>query len=1225
MRILQLRFKNLNSLAGEWKIDFTNPAYISSGIFAITGPTGSGKTTILDAICLALYGQTPRLKTISRSTNEIMSRNTGECFAEVVFESQKGKFTCHWSQRRAHARPEGDLQQPKHEISDSSGKVLENRIAKVLERVIETTGLDFSQFTRSIMLAQGDFAAFLNANPDERAPILEKITGTAIYAEISRKVHERTSLETDKRRDLTLKIGSINVLPPDKVEELKQDYELAEAEVRKRVSDRDTHKVAIEWMQNISRLEEELADLNERKKVTAEKRSRSAGDLASLSRSRRTLPFEEPYSRLGSTRELVRRYKEEIKENVTRLDEIATAYTTSEGEFEAARLKLESVKEATEKERSILTQVRDLDIRVRENDRQTAEKRDELDTLHDKILQYQGIIETSEQELLEKTSLLEKTVSYLAEHAPDRQLTEHLSGLEERISNYNRLTGTIATDRQLLESQKKELPALHEALSDKRKLLSEKEKIHDDAREEVKKARSMYDQMLNGREPGFWRECTISLRDRKDRLESEQKIHESVQKLEEKIGALHKERALLVEDLGQKQQVLAGLKHEQSLEEEIVAKIETNLELLCRIESLEGERSRLADGIPCPLCGSTEHPYSRGNVPGPDEVKSEWTSHKENLQDLLGKIRLQEDSIVRLEADVHLGQTTEQEWKDQVRELLKESGMGIEDPGSAAGSRDIKEIIRRALLLCDIHYGWCSEVAGLADSLEKRLSEAFKAEAAAKEGLAGVRTDYRDLEVEVKEKEKDIAGLEDRIAASESERERSQLILIDDLQNYGIDFRAGPPPGGIVRTLKQRRRDFEEALNHERDLAKERALIVKDLENLRKKVEEDRKSGAALLQIIGKKEEMTEELLSQRSDMYGTKDPDVEEKKLAEYLNTVEANFLSASDKKKEYGARVASLREQISRTTEKLAEDEGIQRDLESQFSGNLRGAGFLDEEDFISARLPPERMDALERLEKELFLEERAISSRMEEITRILEQERSRGVSDRTLEDLEKEILADEEAITDLNQTLGRIGQRLKEQEELTVLQKDLNRSLDQQEAECLRWEKLHVLIGSSDGKKFRVFAQGLTFDRLIAHANVHLRSMSDRYLLIRRENSTLELDIMDNYQAGETRSTKNLSGGESFIVSLALALGLSGMASHNVQIDSLFLDEGFGTLDNDTLEIALETLSTLQEEGKIIGIISHVQELQERIPTKIEVEKLSGGRSRLRAPGCTSSGTM
>jgi exonuclease SbcC len=129
-----------------------------------------------------------------------------------------------------------------------------------------------------------------------------------------------------------------------------------------------------------------------------------------------------------------------------------------------------------------------------------------------------------------------------------------------------------------------------------------------------------------------------------------------------------------------------------------------------------------------------------------------------------------------------------------------------------------------------------------------------------------------------------------------------------------------------------------------------------------------------------------------------------------------------------------------------------------------------------------------------------------------------------------------------------------------------------------------------------------------------------MTDRYLLIRDDSQPLELNVVDNYQAGEIRSTRNLSGGESFIVSLTLALGLSQMASKKVRVDSLFLDEGFGTLDEETLETALESLSALQQEGKLIGIISHVSALKERISTQISITPLSGGRSMLSGPGCT-----
>jgi len=142
------------------------------------------------------------------------------------------------------------------------------------------------------------------------------------------------------------------------------------------------------------------------------------------------------------------------------------------------------------------------------------------------------------------------------------------------------------------------------------------------------------------------------------------------------------------------------------------------------------------------------------------------------------------------------------------------------------------------------------------------------------------------------------------------------------------------------------------------------------------------------------------------------------------------------------------------------------------------------------------------------------------------------------------------------------------------------------------------------------------------MVSHANRQLEKMTDRYLLVRDELQPLELNVVDNYQAGEIRSTKNLSGGESFIVSLTLALGLSKMASRKVRVDSLFLDEGFGTLDEESLETSLDTLSGLHQDGKLIGIISHVSALKERISSQIHITPVSGGRSSISGPGCTKA---
>jgi exonuclease SbcC len=292
---------------------------------------------------------------------------------------------------------------------------------------------------------------------------------------------------------------------------------------------------------------------------------------------------------------------------------------------------------------------------------------------------------------------------------------------------------------------------------------------------------------------------------------------------------------------------------------------------------------------------------------------------------------------------------------------------------------------------------------------------------------------------------------------------------------------------------------------------------------------------------------------------------------------------------------------------------------ELEASFLQACQTSGFENEGVFLSSRLSLDERKKLSEKAGKLDESVLELAARKTDREKRLLAETQKQLADQGLEDLRKEGDLFQESLRTLGEEIGAVKQRLSDNALAREKLSQKKQFIDLQRLECARWDSLHGLIGSADGKKYRNFAQGLTFEVMVAHANRQLEKMSDRYLLIRDETQPLELNIVDNYQAGEIRSTKNLSGGESFIVSLALALGLSHMSGRKVRVDSLFLDEGFGTLDEDALETALEALAGLHRQGKLIGIISHVPALRERIGARITVTPLSGGKSRITGPGC------
>jgi exonuclease SbcC len=202
-------------------------------------------------------------------------------------------------------------------------------------------------------------------------------------------------------------------------------------------------------------------------------------------------------------------------------------------------------------------------------------------------------------------------------------------------------------------------------------------------------------------------------------------------------------------------------------------------------------------------------------------------------------------------------------------------------------------------------------------------------------------------------------------------------------------------------------------------------------------------------------------------------------------------------------------------------------------------------------------------------------------------------------------------------LRERLGGLELALRRDDEIRHKAAELLHAIEAQEQAARIWWQMNELIGAADGKKFRNYAQQLTLDILLGYANAHLKDLARRYRL-ERVPSSLALMVIDQDMGDEQRSVHSLSGGESFLVSLALALGLASLSSHRVRVESLFIDEGFGSLDADTLRVAMDALDSLQAMGRKVGVISHVEEMTERIATRIHVRRLPGGQSRVEVSG-------
>ena len=965
MRIHTIRLANLNALTGTWEIDLDHPAY-ADNIYALTGPTGAGKTTILDAISLALYGRTPRLERIGKSGNEIMSRHRGACHAEITFSTRAGRYRSHWSQHRARRKAGGELQNPKHELADAnSGELLATGLKDVATAIERLTGMDYQRFTRAMLLAQGDFAAFLRAAPDERAPLLEQITGTEIYSRISIAVHNRLRAALEQQRQLAAETAGITPLDAATHAALTQKTVALQEQLTALATRQQQTSAALTRAQNIAGLIAERATLADQQTAHQAALARFAPERERLAAAQRAAQFDADYARLDT----LRRAQQQDRTTLATLDAQAPTHTAA------------------------------------------------LKTAKQNLAAASARVHTEKQRLAAAQPVWQQT------RAHDHTLRHQ----REQLAHYEKSAAAHAAAQSALAAAQNRATA---------------------ARQHAENAARI---------------CTQA----------------------ENALTAHLAGRLLREYRAEKDNILRELAYHQ------------------RIADLEQQRAHLHDGEPCPLCGATAHPYAQELPAKPD--------------DLTTRLAALDAHIARaetLETAYQAAQTALTRARDQQNQAENHVALAAEKAHNTA-----------------VH---AEQHAALQDAHAQTL--------AARQALLG----DRDPDTEEARQQQALAAAE---TAADSARSACQKAE-------------------TAATANQQQRDLLRA----RLAAQQNPL-----------------------------DQQEQHFIAALSAVYSSADKP---------LSLWERGWGEGSKRLKTQNYRLHPARKKAEEGTP----EEGVK--TRTTMPETIT---FPNEAAWQAARLPAATREALARQAAALDQHTLTLQTQQQDRAARLATLRAQSADDPDVATLQARHDADEHTRQQHQQTLAENQIRLGEHDRAVERLAAQQHAIERQEAETRRWQNLHELIGSADGKKYRNYAQSLTFASVIAQANRQLAQLNDRYLLAADPARPLELNIIDNYQGGETRSAKNLSGGESFIVSLALALGLAQMSGENMQIDSLFLDEGFGTLDEETLDSALETLAQLRTHGKHIGIISHVAALTERIATRIQITPQSGGNSAISGPGC------
>lgn len=1233
MRILAVRGANLTSLDGPFAIDFDREPLRRAGLFAITGPTGAGKSTILDALCLALFDSMPRLPegrgemlgpegdpNSIRTTDvrTILRRGAGFGWAEVDFVGIDGDaYRARWEVRRARQKAQGALQQQNMSLSSLDG---ERRFGdgkkSVLEEIERRLGLTFEQFRRAVLLAQGDFATFLKAPPRERSALLELLTGTEIYSRLSVAAHERANAEKQTLDTLTAQGGGIGVLNDDDRAALQNEAGEAAEAVRAGEQALALAQAALAWHERDGQLAAaeakavEAAEAAERAWVEAEGRRGAAARLRGLQPLRPLLADADRASgEAAEATAAVGRATEAWEAARLAVEEATAHHGEARRRFEAACA--EQAKAEPDLERAA-----DLDGRITAltSEQGTAE------TAAKAAAQRSGTARKAVQDIDTALSAARNDAARLEVWLRDQTTFAVVANQWER---WDRLLGRAIADGRAWEAATRERQRLERELASTETAAEGVEIRLTEARERCRAAEKKLETLRSEAAPSLdeARQARGEAGRRRDGLLALLATGEAGQRLATERETAERDRLQRLGEAERDGTAARELAESRAGQRAAVEEAERTLQrlLLAQREDVESLRGRLVEGEACPVCGSVDHPWAGAGVTPLGRVTQDQERHLAGLRETLAATVARHAALeaaeraARKEADgltARLAALAREAEALQLRWAEQTAAVGWEvEGGTLADIRQAVETVDRRL-------------AAIAADEEQALDHRRRVDAAQQEHrrlettAAGLATECEATRQRLADGRQALALAVAALERTEADRQSALAELAEGLageaewrsrlEREQEDYRAGL--AARVADYRQKSDALARATREAERASGERAVQTAELDAALRAEEEARGRAGDLAARLA-------EARTARGALLGGRPVASVRKLLAGERHEAEALVEKAVFARQDAIARLSAAEQDRETRGEaaRLCADKARVAGERLDRAAADRGVGLEEVRRLLAAA------------ESELEAEELALSvlerARGDAALVVAERRRQRAehhAAGRPAQSAEEAAATAESTRAVLERDRDRLGSargRLEADDANRQRLAGLRVAIEAQQARCALWGKMAQLIGSANGQKMRNFAQSLSLDLLLTHANRHLEDLARRYRLERVAGADLEIQVVDREMGDERRGVHSLSGGELFLVSLALALGLSAMAAGTSGgIGTLFIDEGFGTLDPDSLDVALSCLEALQAGGRQVGVISHVPAMVERIGTQIRIMPLGGGRSRV-----------